>query len=116
MVSPRRKLNENRYTVFLFANLAIEYTKKRVELPIKGANIEPSLAMEQAKERATDLTTVGNNSVVYRYTIPQQTYNKTTIIKFKAIFWRMNNEIKFKIGCFPPYIPSGPRQVFLKTH
>ena len=48
--------------------------KKRVKiLPIKGANIEPNLAMEQAKERATDLTTVGNNSVVYRYTIPQQT-------------------------------------------
>ena len=37
--------------------------------------MDPSLAMEQAKERATDLTTVGNSSVVYRYTIPQHTCN-----------------------------------------
>ena len=41
---------------------------------MKGDSIEPSLDMEQAKERATDLTTVGNSSVVYRYTIPQHTY------------------------------------------
>ena len=40
---------------------------------MKGAVMEPSLAMEQAKDSATDRTTVGNSSVVYRYTMPQHT-------------------------------------------
>ena len=44
------------------------------KVPMNGASMDPSLAMEQAKERATDLTTVGNSSVVYRYTMPQHTY------------------------------------------
>jgi len=42
---------------------------------MKGAAIEPSLAIEQANDNATDRTTVGNNSVVYRYTIPQHTWD-----------------------------------------